>query len=169
MSYQADPIALETDACQNECVRVRPTGEDSADFKSRLLYLLKESGRTGGWVEKTEQAKAAREKRKSRLSNGEVWKMLNLPERGQRPGLPKCEAIGEALGASEFWLWAGRSADGRVWLDDPLPGTEQITEQIQGIVQKAVKDEFDRRQTPNPETKGGGQIRPFPGHKRPGR
>ena len=155
-----DTLAGRTDIRQDIVVRRKPTEDDLKDFKSRLAYLVEVSGRTGGWIEKEEQRRATEEGRPSRLSSGEVWRMLNVEARGKRAGEDKIKAIAQLLGASEFFLGFGTSPDGRIFLDEPGPGEMRL---------RALEEKVEEltRRTPAPRARSSGQIRPTAGHIRP--
>ncbi len=145
-------------------MRQDPSEGDRSTIKSRLLYLLRETKRSSGWVE-AESVRLADEKGWKPFASGEVWRMAE-GDRGKRPGLEKLGMIADLLGASFLWLAQGKGAP-FMTSDPPM---QQLRREVADL--KQTVDELrealaprgaKRAHTPVP---GSGHSRPPPGHIR---
>lgn len=150
-----------------DAMRQDPSEGDRSTVKARLRYLLRETGKTSGWVE-AESVRLAPEKCWKPFASGEVWRMAE-GDRGIRPGLEKLGIIADLLGASFIFLARGKGAPFST-SDPPMKLLQQevadLRQTIEELKPLLAAKAPRRHDTPVP---GHGHIRPAPGHIRPKR
>ena len=145
-------------------MRKDPTEGDRETVKARLLYLLRETGRSTGWIE-AESQRLASERGWKPLTRGEVWRMAH-GTRGIRPGLEKLGVIADVLGATFDFLARGKGAPFS-HSDPPMRRVERELADLKQVVEglRPLLEEKARRESSAPPPPHG-RIRPAGGHIR---